>query len=150
MPKLDEVDGWVLIIGAAGWMSRSLATLVIARRRGTPHPKIRIQVWYDLFLGLAVLVGGLAALHVLRGTWPVWVAGAGGAIYLMARPVPGIMSRRKARLFWWHFWGSPDPAGASAPAPLAELDAKTAALIRRINTASLARSGSGQGMTSSR
>jgi len=139
MPKLDEICGWVMIAGAACYASSSLARLVSARRCRPSLHAIPVQVWYDLFLSLTFLAGGVSALHGFRWTWAVWVAGVFGAAYLIARPIPGIVSRSKARLPWWRFWTrvtpSPHQAGIPSLGPATELGAEAVALIQRIKNA---------------
>jgi DivIVA domain-containing protein len=133
MLKLEEVCGWVMITGGAGYASSSLTKLASVRRGWTRIHAIPVQVWSSLLLGLMILADGVSSLYGFRLALVIWIAVALLIAYLIVLSVPGAVSRKKATLPWWRFWirvtPPPDPVGTGG----SELDADTAVfLIQRI------------------
>lgn len=150
-----HIAGWLCIVWAAGWALASLSQLVAERLRGTRVTAVPAIVWCWLLLSLVYLIGGLNLLGHAGPRWLLWtevVLSTSGLAFIL---MPGIVSRRKAGLPWWHLWtAAPSSAAGSAdlgsPRPVVVPDVM--ALIERITAASqhdqvparIRRGGSGQ------
>jgi DivIVA domain-containing protein len=142
-----HIEGWILIVVAAGYALGSLSKLVAARLRGVRLTAVSAWTWAWLLL---IPVYFSLGLDLLGHPGPRWLGGFVVALAVVALElmvVPGIVSRRKAGLPWWRFWASVttpadgsaglgNPEGALGPVVAPD----PAALIERIRTARFSKS----------
>lgn len=126
---IQDVTGWIFIVGGAANAGRAVRQLIRARRSEAPADPIAAGVWSGLALGLGSLVTGILDVSDLRfphRTWLLWIAAALLVAGLMTLTAEWIVSRRRARLLGPRAADGPGPGPAIAP------DARTAGLIERI------------------
>jgi DivIVA domain-containing protein len=135
---IQDVAGWVLIVGGTVNVGRALPALVRARRSEARPAAAPVAVcWSALLVGLGLLVSGVLYLRYPRyphGTWLGWIPGAVAVVALIPLIAPWIVSRLRARRL---SPGSADAASLGSadmpgPGPAIAPDARTAGLIERI------------------
>jgi len=122
---IQDVTGWIFVVGGAANAGRAVPQLVRARRSEAPADAIAAGAWSGLVVGLGSLVTGVLYLSD-HGTALYWIAvtlTVAGLITLMAE---SIVSRRRARLL------GPGAADVPGPGPAIAPDAGTAGLVERI------------------
>lgn len=126
---IQDVTGWIFIVGGAANAGRAVRQLIRARRSEAPADPIAAGVWSGLALGLGSLITGILDVSDPRfphRTWLLWIAAALLVAGLMTLTAEWIVSRRRARLLGPRAADGPGPGPAIAP------DARTAGLIERI------------------
>ena len=76
---IQDVTGWIFIVGGAANAGRAVRQLIRARRSEAPADPIAAGVWSGLALGLGSLITGILDVSDPRfphRTWLLWIAAA--------------------------------------------------------------------------
>ena len=131
---IQEVAGYVFIVGGAVIAGRALPPLVRASRSGARLTAIPVGVWSDLLFGLGLLAAGVLDLRFPHGTWLDLIPGVVSGAGLIVPIVHWIVSRKRPRRLDLSSTRIPDliSGDMSGPGPASAPDAGTAGLIERI------------------
>jgi DivIVA domain-containing protein len=137
MGILHNVTAWEYIVVAALFALPAVYKLVRSRHIG----EISTRAWSALGLSLVFLGEGILFFLYANRPWLDWGIRSFAVGQLATLAVPGIVSRKRAGLRWWRFWGRviPPPSEAASVSlgsgPAGTLGASTLGLIERIKTA---------------